>query len=237
LTASGPGRGSAESPAFGKSGRGAAAGRHDASGATADGSADTPAGTRDRIVRVAMDLFGRQGYRATTVNQIEAGAGLSVGAGGLYRHFRSKKDVLVEGLNRQAEAGKGLLGALGDPARLAGLPPRERLLAVARAGLARLEQERDLNRLLVRDLAQFPDLLEQVRRQELQAVARGLSGWLAAQPDGVPGTDWAAVAAVLMAAVSHYWIMRDVFSGDHPHDIDEDRFLGAACDLAASTFR
>jgi hypothetical protein len=30
---------------------------------------------------------------------------------------------------------------------------------VARAGLARLEQERDVNRLLLRDLASFPDLL------------------------------------------------------------------------------
>jgi AcrR family transcriptional regulator len=200
-------------------------------------SVDAAPATRDRIVQVAMDLFGRQGFRATTVNQIEAGAGLSVGAGGLYRHFRSKKDVLVEGLRRQAEAGRGLLGALGDPTRLAALPPRERLLVVGRAGLARLEQERDLNRLLVRDLARFPDLLEQVRTQELQAVARGLTAWLAAQPDGIPGTDWAAVAAVLMAAVSHYWIMRDVFSGQHPHGIDEDRFLGAACDLAASRFR
>jgi hypothetical protein len=71
----------------------------------------------------------------------------------------------------------------------------------------------------------------------LQAVARGLAGWLAAQPDGIPGTDWEAVAAVLMAAVSHYWIMRDVFAGDHPHDIDEGRFLSAVCDLAASKFR
>lgn len=194
-------------------------------------------GTRDRILQVAMDLFGRQGFRATTVNQIEAGAGLSVGAGGLYRHFRSKKDVLVEGLRRQAESGQGLRDTLGDPARLADLPPRERLMAVARAGLARLEQERDLNRLLVRDLAQFPDLLEQVRTQELQAMVRGLTAWLAAQPDGIPGTDWEAVAAVLAAAVSHYWIMRDVFSGEHPHAIDEERFLGAACDLAASRFR
>lgn len=183
-----------------------------------------------------MNLFGRQGYGPTTVAQIEAAAGLSAGAGGLYRHFPSKKALLVEGLRRQAEAGRGLLGALGDADALAALPPRERLLAVGRAGLARLEQERDLNRLLVRDLAQFPDLLEQVREQELLAVFRGLRGWLAAQPDGRHGMDWDALAAVLMAAVSHYWIMRDVYSGVHPHGVDADRFLGTLSQLAATAF-
>lgn len=183
-----------------------------------------------------MDLFGRQGYGPTTVAQIEKAAGLSAGAGGLYRHFPSKKAILVEGLRRQAEAGRGLLGVFGDPARLATLPPPERLLAVGRAGLARLEQERDLNRLLVRDLGQFPELLEQVRQQELLAVFHGLRGWLAAQPDGRPGTDWDALAAVLLAAASHYWILRDVYSGRHPHRVSADRFLRMLSDLAATAF-
>jgi AcrR family transcriptional regulator len=183
-----------------------------------------------------MDLFGRQGYGPTTVAQIERAAGLSAGAGGLYRHFPSKKAILVEGLRRQAEAGRGLQDAFGDPGRLAALPPRERLLTVGRAGLARLEQERDLNRVLVRDLAQFPDLLEQVRQRELLTVFHGLRGWLAAQPDGRPGTDWDALAAVLMAAVSHYWILRDVYSGRHPHRIGADRFLGMLSDLAGTLF-
>ncbi len=192
--------------------------------------------TRDRVVAAAMDLFGRQGYGPTTVAQIEAAAGLSAGAGGLYRHFPSKGAIIVEGLRRQAEAGQGLLGALGDTDRLAALAPRDRLLAVGRAGLARLEQERDLNRLLVRDLALFPDLLEQVRQQELLAVFHGLRAWLAAQPDGRAGTDWDALAAVLMAAVSHYWIMRDVYSGRHPHGIAADRFLRMLSDLASTAF-
>ena len=51
-----------------------------------------------------MELFGRQGYQATTVAQIEAAAGLSAGAGGLYRHFRTKRGVLEEALRRKALA-------------------------------------------------------------------------------------------------------------------------------------
>src|SRR3712207_1231413 len=104
-----------------------------------------------------MALFGRQGYHATTIAQIEAAAGLSAGAGGLYRHFRSKRAVLEEALRRQAEQGRPLLAYLADPEALGGLPRRERFVAVARAGLRRLAEERDINRLLLRDLAAFPD--------------------------------------------------------------------------------
>ena len=53
-----------------------------------------------QIVTAAMDLFGRQGYHATTVAQIEAAAGLSAGAGGLYRHFKSKRALLEEAVRR-----------------------------------------------------------------------------------------------------------------------------------------
>jgi AcrR family transcriptional regulator len=179
-----------------------------------------------------MERFGRQGYHATTVAQIEAAAGLSAGAGGLYRHFRTKRAVLEEALRRQAEHGRPLVAYLEDPASLDRLPKRGRFLAVARAGLRRLAAERDLNRLLLRDLASFPDLLEVVRRQELARVHEALTGWLRHEdPDG--GRDHAALAAVLMAAVSHYWVLTDVFGGRHPHGVDEDRFLGVLADLAA----
>jgi len=178
-----------------------------------------------------MDLFGRQGYHATTIAQIEAAAGLSAGAGGLYRHFRSKRALLEEGLNRQAEAGRPLLAALEDATAGQGQSRYDRFLSAGRAGLRRLEQERDVNRLLLRDLASFPDLLEQVRARELARVHEALTGFVHRE---VPeAEDPAALAAVVMAAVSHYWIMSDVFAGDHPHGIDADRFLVALAGLVA----
>ena len=177
-----------------------------------------------------MELFGRQGYHATTIAQIEAAAGLSAGAGGLYRHFRSKRAVLEEALRRQADQGRPLLEYLQDPGALAGLPRRDRFRAVAHAGLRRLAEERDLNRLLLRDLATFPDLLELVRSQELARVHEAVTAWVAHEDPDRP--DHAAHAAVLMAAVSHYWTLADVFGGTHPH-VDENRFLDALADLAA----
>ncbi|GIM97778.1 hypothetical protein Ato02nite_095710 [Paractinoplanes toevensis] len=173
-----------------------------------------------------MEMFGRQGYHATTIAQIEAAAGLSAGAGGLYRHFKSKRALLEEGLDRQADAGEPLLSYLAGP-----LPaePRERLLAVLRAGLARLAEERDVNRLLVRDLASFPDLLDRVRVRELRRVHLAVSDYLRSELPADPDPE--ALAAVVMAAVSHYWIMSDVFGGRHPHEIDAERFLGAVARL------
>jgi AcrR family transcriptional regulator len=181
-----------------------------------------------------MDLFGRHGFASTTVAQIEAAAGLSAGSGGLYRHFPSKRALLEAGLRRQADTGRGLLAFLDNPVALAAMPPRDQFLAVARAGLRRLDEERDVNRLLLRDLAAFPDLLEQVRQQELRRVFDALAKWLADGAVGPSDTDWPAVAAVLMAAVSHYWILTDVFTGSHPHGVSEDRFLTVLAGMTAS---
>src|SRR5688500_11763701 len=57
-------------------------------------------GTRERIVTEAIRLFAANGFRGTTVGDIEAAAGLAPRAGGLYRHFRSKDEVLSAAIDR-----------------------------------------------------------------------------------------------------------------------------------------
>ena len=190
--------------------------------------------TRARVLEVAAELFGRHGYTATTVAQIEKAAGLSPGSGGLYRHFSSKKALLQESLRRQVDTGPDLAAFMPQPSESDDV--RSRLRALAGAGLRRLEHERDLNRLLLHDLRDFPDLLQMVRDTELRRVHEGLAGWLAANagPASLPP---ATVATVLMGAVSHYWIMRDVFDGRHPLEVDEDVFLDVVADMAASAIQ
>ncbi|MGI8700923.1 MAG: TetR/AcrR family transcriptional regulator [Nocardioidaceae bacterium] len=176
-------------------------------------------GGRDRILHAAMDLFGRQGFRATTIAEIEEAAGLSPGAGGIYRHFASKRALLEAGLQQLIHEGPSIAYPTGGLAAFPG-SPRDALLAIAQAGLRRLESERDLNRLLLRDLAEFPELLAQVRDAELRRVHEGLRQWLSQAAPDIP--DAPGLAAVLMSAVSHYWIMTDVF-GTHPLGIDARR--------------
>jgi AcrR family transcriptional regulator len=53
-----------------------------------------PKGTRERLVRAALDLFTSQGYHASTTPQLAAKAGIAEGT--IYRHFDSKEQLLNE---------------------------------------------------------------------------------------------------------------------------------------------
>lgn len=56
-----------------------------------------PRGTRERLIRAALDLFTAKGYHETTTPQIAARAGVAEGT--IYRHFASK-DLLLNELYR-----------------------------------------------------------------------------------------------------------------------------------------
>ena len=191
-----------------------------------------PSAARARVLTAAMRLFGAHGYAATTVTQIEQAAGLSPGSGAIYRHFPTKQAILEAGVAEQIAAAEGLVAWFRDTAALDLLPLPARLLVVARAGLRRLEQESDLNRLVLRDLAQFPILLARVGNEDIARVFGAFAAWLRAQGDH-RDVDVEAVAMVLMGAVTHLWIMQDVF-GEHPAGVDEDRYLVAAAELGAA---
>lgn len=182
-----------------------------------------------------MRLFGERGYAATTVAQIEEASGLRSGSGGLYRHFTSKRELLTYGVNQQLASGKSLVDFIADPQALRELPVRERLLAMARAGLARLDAERDLNRIILRDLRDFPELIERVRANEMTRIQSVLADWLRAQSDARVGIDWHALAAVLMGSVSHYWILRDAM-GEHPSGVGEEAYIAELVDLVVARF-
>ena len=54
--------------------------------------------THGRILDAAARLFRKQGYAATGVDEVMESAGMT--AGGFYSHFRSKRRLLVEALDR-----------------------------------------------------------------------------------------------------------------------------------------
>jgi AcrR family transcriptional regulator len=207
-----------------------------------------PMSTREALLNSAMRLFGENGYRATTIAQIEQAAGLSPGAGGLYSHFPSKLALLEAGLRRvmdepaQAPADPPPV----DPAPVdldAAAPPLvDQLESIGRAGLARLRHDQDLNRVLIRDLRGMPELLELVAEREIRPAHAQLRAFLAhswptlcGSERGAGDTDASvtALAAVLIAAISHYWIFVDVF-GEHPAQVTEDDFIRMLARLGAT---
>ena len=190
--------------------------------------------TRSRLIAESMRLFGEQGYSGTSVSEIEAAAGLSGGSGSLYRHFASKKALLAEGIREQVAAGKGLLGLVSEAGTAEEAPLRESLVMIAVAGLRRLEQERDFNRVLIKDLSLFPELLEIARTEEIARIHAAIADWLQrhAAPDR-GGLDWVPLATVIIGSISHYWLLRDIF-GTHPSDVSEERYIDALVDLVVA---
>lgn len=184
---------------------------------------------RDRILAEAMRLFGENGFAATTIAQIEEAAGLTPGSGGLYRHFPSKQALLTTGIHERIELRVGLLASMTPEAATS---PVAVLEGVARAGLRQLDDERDVNRVLVRDLSSSPELLAFMRDAEIHTNHRALVALLV----GLGGEEFdaEALAAILIGAISHYWLLRDVFGGDHPLAISEERYLTTLATLAAT---
>jgi len=65
---------------------------------------------RAEILDAAQDLFARQGYEATTINDLLQAVKLSKGA--FYYHFRSKEEVLDAMIERRADEGIAAAAAI-----------------------------------------------------------------------------------------------------------------------------
>ncbi len=201
--------------------------------------------SRDRILAEALRLFGEHGYAGTSIAQIEKAAGLSPGSGALYRHFKSKDELLVKALEaRVLDRGQWEQFLSPDFSVLAMLdliaPDTDivdRLVILCRIGLGRLDHDRDVARILLRDNTAPQEALEVVRREEHLVVVSVLSRGLAELAGPDRDDDWDALAVVLQSALAHYWLLSDLFGGQHPSTIDTDRYLRAIAELVAARLK
>lgn len=182
--------------------------------------------TRERIVAESLRLFADRGYAATSVAEIEAAAGLSPGAGGLYRHFRSKEEVLASAIREHIERTRLQINTVLDQADVfADRPLEVRLRMTCQAGLAKMREEQDLIRVLFRDLDQFPNLVAEMREGIVNPLYDGIATWLSQQPEYAGAEeDWAAIASILGGAVVNYWLANESMY-EPPTRIDEKRFV------------
>lgn len=72
----------------------------------------TAKGTRDRLVRAALDLFTTKGYHESTTPQIAARAGVAEGT--IYRHFTSKEQLFNEIFRAGLRLFAGGVGRVGQ---------------------------------------------------------------------------------------------------------------------------
>jgi AcrR family transcriptional regulator len=182
--------------------------------------------TRERIVTEAMRLFAAQGFRATTVGQIAEAAGLAPRAGGLYKHFRSKEEVLEAGIDRHVSEMSVIEPALqtlplGDP--------RAELTLIGRWTLNELGNEMPLMKVVQKDGDRFPELTAKVRdriiarghRQGVAVVGR-LFGKV------LDERQIAALASVALGSLVGYRIEETMFG---PRPVSEEDYVAAWVDL------
>ncbi|MFC7388230.1 TetR/AcrR family transcriptional regulator [Sphaerisporangium rhizosphaerae] len=185
--------------------------------------------TRERIIDESLRLFAERGYSATSVAEIEAASGLSPGAGGLYRHFRSKYEVLAAAINEHAARTRSQVTEALVEVEAVGtsIPIEERLDRLCRAGLAKVRDESRLTRVFFRDLSQFPELVAVVREGLLQPMFDAITTWFRTQPEYADADlDWPAIGAVLGGAVVHYRLFQETV-GEPPGRADRDRFVAS----------
>jgi len=94
---------------------------------------------RDGLLAAALALFAENGYGATTVHEISRRAGIAVG--GLYLHFRSKRQVLLVLMDVLVQDVDAQLETLGDSSRFAEQLLRSLHFASSNAGVYRAWRE------------------------------------------------------------------------------------------------
>jgi AcrR family transcriptional regulator len=120
-----------------------------------------PGGRRAAILQAALELFSRQGYQETGIDEIGAAAGVSGPA--IYRHFGSKQELLAASFmdsfdRRRAQIRDRLAGANGA---------EERLELIVRDTVENTLDERQVLTLYTRELRHLPrDMRAPVQRKQ-----------------------------------------------------------------------
>ncbi|HEX2286539.1 MAG TPA: TetR/AcrR family transcriptional regulator C-terminal domain-containing protein, partial [Mycobacterium sp.] len=159
--------------------------------------------------------------------------GLTPGSGALYKHFSSKRALLDALVRRHLDTlTRGANDVSSDPPH----DLRAFLREVGQSVLGAIENDRDLLRIILRDLDAFPDLLDEIWEGVIDHLYQGLTTWIERErSDGrVHVDDPAATASVLLASLTYYQIL-DSLIGRVPGGVDRDRYLDAWVSHAAAS--
>lgn len=173
--------------------------------------------TKERLITEAMRLFGQQGYRATSVKQIEQAAGLVPGCGGLYNHFKSKQELLTAVIDRQLDRRRAmhdisaLFAGRGDL--------RTELSLLCRYLMSVVDQESEFLQVVARTPAGESPRLADAYAALIDGLYSALSDWIkTCAPDL---SEAGQIAAVGVDALVGRRTSRIMFDSNHFDTTDE----------------
>jgi AcrR family transcriptional regulator len=183
--------------------------------------------TREVLIDVALTLFASEGYRGTTIRKIEEAAGLTPGAGGLYRHFRSKEELLLAALDRYRADVEAFLARAPSLMELGDV--RAELMLDAKLSTEFNERNNALLRVLILEQQALPKKAQQVFQAAWEDAYRVHARWLEARLGPGSGVDVEAAAVQLYGSLAHYQIQVETFTRP-PLRVESDRFTAAWAD-------
>lgn len=187
--------------------------------------------TRERLVTEAMRLFGEQGYRATSVAQIEAAAGLAPGSGALYHHFKSKEALLEAGIDRQLDRRRAMRDLRVFFAGLGDL--RAELTMLGRYVLAVLDEETQLLRIASRVPSDHSARLSDAYAALFDGLYAELADWATGWVPGISHETAAAIGALGVNALHGRRVTSAVFHKPGA-DLSDEHYIAEWTAMLAS---
>jgi AcrR family transcriptional regulator len=194
------------------------------------------AGTRQRLMTAAIELFAERGFDGTSVGEIERSAGLAPRSGALYQHFKGGKQELLRCAIEHELRAIDELDSVMEMLPLGDL--RAEFTLLARWNLGSLERRSALARFVRRDAARLPpDLRDELYDRLVGQPYERIVDWLhdrfagAAQRPDLP-----ALALVLVESISAYHSLRRTFART-PDSVDDERFIAAWTETALAVAR
>lgn len=158
--------------------------------------------TRDRLLAVAIEMFGAKGFEATTMRDIAGAVGIRGPAA--YNHFKSKEKLLAESVLWALRDFKAKVTDLDDPGqppmkRLEGLVKRHVLYQIEHAAIAKANDS-------LLDAGVLRRYTDASTREKVRTMLRGHLDLLTdvvklAAPKGSPAAAEPRLSALAMASM------------------------------------
>ena len=187
--------------------------------------------TKERLVTEAMRLFGQQGYRATSVNQIEKAAGLVPGCGALYNHFKTKQELLSAVIDRQLDRRRAmhdisaLFAGRGDL--------RTELSLLCRYLINVLEQESEFLQVAARTPAEESPRLTDAYAALVDGLYSELGDWITGGAPTMDPAEAKRIAAIGIDALVGRRTSRIIFHANHI-DTNDEQYITDWTDIIAN---
>jgi AcrR family transcriptional regulator len=190
--------------------------------------------TKERLVSEAMRLFSQQGYRATSITQIEKAAGLVPGCGALYNHFKSKEALLAAGIDRQLDRRRAmhdisaLFAGQGDL--------RTELTLLCRYLMSVLDRESEFLQVAARTPADESPRLKDAYAALIDGLYSELADWIKGCAPTMDDSETKRIAVVGINALLGKRATRIVF---HSPQIDtpDDQYVADWTDMLVGRIR